>query len=861
MANAASARPPAARRPGSRTLAWIAAAALALAVTSPAPVAAQEPDPIHSPSAAPATPSAELTSPPPAEPDSQSTEPVEPPAGEPAQAAEPPAPQPAESVEPPASSAAPPAEVLELPATVPLKGVLLVTPVEAPAQTGAPRQADSGRTVRLVTAEGASVELTGEAVAEARSGDRFHGTVVVEQAVADAVEEQAPEPLPRKAADLAELVADASAGLDQPLQVMAASTSTIVKPSSTAKAHTVDVIYLHAEGQPTPSSADAEAAVARLSEFWNSESGGQISEISLSGELMTRTVAASLLCEAEELWSYAAGPEGFQRTSTQPAGTPDSYYWAGSHTAHLVVLVPGDSCGEGNGLGTIGSAIHSGGATWAAVDPADPLTWDGVVFHEIGHNLGLDHSGATICAKPIVDGPSCSISEYADYYDVMGGGYSSGPFTNSKNVAALNVGHKALLNALPRGSDLLTVEAKGGLDQQFTLAPAGETTGLRGLEVVDPLNGDKLYVEYRSGAGRDAASFYTVYSAARPWNPTYAPGVRVLKLRSAAQGGGTTVLRRWQDSTAALSYRAGDEFRSRTANAAGEEGVRITVTSATSDEAVVEVSFATPPVESRAPTISGTPRIGITLTASPGSWTPGASFDYQWLVGGTEVAGATDRAFVPRTADLGKVVEVRVTGALAGFESVTRTSAATAKVLPLLSLKTRKPTISGTPRIGVKLTVKPGAWTAGTAFSYQWLVAGKAVKGATASTFVPRSSDKGKRITVRVTGVKPGYRSATATSKSSSKVLKLRTLKTDTPKISGSAKAGSRLTAKPGKWTSGTKLTYQWLVGGTAVAGATSSSFVPQPADLGRTVKVTVTGTKAGYKTTSKTSKPTRAVS
>jgi surface antigen len=55
-------------------------------------------------------------------------------------------------------------------------------------------------------------------------------------------------------------------------------------------------------------------------------------------------------------------------------------------------------------------------------------------------------------------------------------------------------------------------------------------------------------------------------------------------------------------------------------------------------------------------------------------------------------------------------------------------------------------------------------------------------------------------------------------------------------------------------------LHYQWKQNGVTIAGATSSSYTPTPADVGKTMTVTVTGTKGGYTTASKTSSPTAAV-
>ena len=49
-------------------------------------------------------------------------------------------------------------------------------------------------------------------------------------------------------------------------------------------------------------------------------------------------------------------------------------------------------------------------------------------------------------------------------------------------------------------------------------------------------------------------------------------------------------------------------------------------------------------------------------------------------------------------------------------------------------------------------------------------------------------------------------------------------------------------------------LSYQWKRGGTAISGATSATYKTVSADAGKAITVTVTGTKAGYTTLSKTS-------
>jgi hypothetical protein len=67
--------------------------------------------------------------------------------------------------------------------------------------------------------------------------------------------------------------------------------------------------------------------------------------------------------------------------------------------------------------------------------------------------------------------------------------------------------------------------------------------------------------------------------------------------------------------------------------------LRVTQTSAaTVTVAADTLSFLT----ARVPTISGTAKIGLTLTAVPGAWIPSATtISYQWSLDGTLVSGAT----------------------------------------------------------------------------------------------------------------------------------------------------------------------------------------------------------------------------
>jgi hypothetical protein len=263
------------------------------------------------------------------------------------------------------------------------------------------------------------------------------------------------------------------------------------------------------------------------------------------------------------------------------------------------------------------------------------------------------------------------------------------------------------------------------------------------------------------------------------------------------------------------------------------------------------------------PTITGTPKVGETLTADEGTWTPdGVAFTYQWRADGTAIAGATAKTYVPTAAEVGKRVQVTVTGTKAGYRTTFATSQATAPVAPAAAspvVNTVAPTLSGTPTVGQTMTVSPGTWTpAGVTFTYQWMADGVAIAGANSSTFAPGSSRVGKKLSVAVTGAKTGYTSVTVTTAESAPVAQLPVLGYAVPTITGTAKVGETLTANEGTWTpDGVTFAYQWYAEGVLVSGATAKTYVLTAADLGKRMQVRVTGSKSGYVNTYATSAPT----
>ena len=164
------------------------------------------------------------------------------------------------------------------------------------------------------------------------------------------------------------------------------------------------------------------------------------------------------------------------------------------------------------------------------------------------------------------------------------------------------------------------------------------------------------------------------------------------------------------------------------------------------------------------PTISGTPSMGQTLTAVPGTWAPeGVTFAYQWRSNGSPIASGTTENLL-LTADLvGTTIDVVVTGTAPGVGNESATSASVVVAAGVLT--TALPVIVGEASIGNTLTADPGTWgPAPVALSYQWLRDGAPIADATDSTYLLTFADAGNAVSVRVTGTKSGYTPASRTS-------------------------------------------------------------------------------------------------
>ena len=133
-----------------------------------------------------------------------------------------------------------------------------------------------------------------------------------------------------------------------------------------------------------------------------------------------------------------------------------------------------------------------------------------------------------------------------------------------------------------------------------------------------------------------------------------------------------------------------------------------------------------------------------------------ATFEYQWIAGGSDIDGATGSSYLLTSSEQGQTIKVKVSFTDDRNNAETRTSVPTVAVAAAPNREaTGSPTIAGSPQ--VRETLK--ADTANIAdedglddvsYSYQWLAAGSNIDGATGSSFTLTASQQGQTIQVRV---------------------------------------------------------------------------------------------------------------
>jgi hypothetical protein len=162
------------------------------------------------------------------------------------------------------------------------------------------------------------------------------------------------------------------------------------------------------------------------------------------------------------------------------------------------------------------------------------------------------------------------------------------------------------------------------------------------------------------------------------------------------------------------------------------------------------------------PTVTGVKAVGQTLRVVNGSWLPAPdTFTYVWKRGGVAISLATASSYVLQAADVGQSITVSVTTVKAGYVSVVTTGTTVGVVVLGTFVRTPVPTILGRPIVGNVLTAKAGSWSPRATLKYVWMRDGKPIVGAILKKYVLTSDDRGRGITLEVTGTRPGFTSVT----------------------------------------------------------------------------------------------------
>ena len=269
-------------------------------------------------------------------------------------------------------------------------------------------------------------------------------------------------------------------------------------------------------------------------------------------------------------------------------------------------------------------------------------------------------------------------------------------------------------------------------------------------------------------------------------------------------------------------------------------------------------------------TITGTNTWGQTLTANVTN-TNSATLSYQWYsttsttaIGGTAIADATENTYKIDKSLVGKYIYVVVTASKTNYNKVTwsditdttNKTATVAKQALSVTANAATATYDGKEH-NATVKVNSASWdgktiVSGTSTSYGNTVTSAGVTGKTYNLLPSRTAQGTTSISYKITGGSyyNDFKGASSVSINPSSGL------SGSVTIKGTNIWGNTLTASVTNTNSAT-LSYQWyyttnttVTGGTAIANATSSTYVIDKSLVGKYIYVVVTASKANYNNT-----------
>ncbi|MFD1860393.1 hypothetical protein EHW97_14920 [Aeromicrobium camelliae] len=249
-----------------------------------------------------------------------------------------------------------------------------------------------------------------------------------------------------------------------------------------------------------------------------------------------------------------------------------------------------------------------------------------------------------------------------------------------------------------------------------------------------------------------------------------------------------------------------------------------------------------PPLEvTDGPSITGTPQVGQTLTATPATFneTEGVTLSHQWLADGEPIAGATNVTYALTAAEEGATITYVTTATRAadGAELASQPSNALGPVegveLPEFTVE-EQPTIEGDTQVGETITATPATFsdTEGVTVEHQWYADDTLIEGANGPTLTLDRSHEGAMISYATKGTRTidGAEATSERTEEIGPVVPVELMLTGQPTITGRPFIGEELTVTPAPVTDDrADITYQWYVGEgeefTPIEGATETTL------------------------------------
>ncbi|MBK9236503.1 MAG: Ig-like domain-containing protein [Rhodoferax sp.] len=250
--------------------------------------------------------------------------------------------------------------------------------------------------------------------------------------------------------------------------------------------------------------------------------------------------------------------------------------------------------------------------------------------------------------------------------------------------------------------------------------------------------------------------------------------------------------------------------------------------------------------------LAGTATQGQTLTAVTTTLADADGLgvlSYQWLRGGTVVAGSTNSSYTLGQSDVGQTLSVRVayTDGLGTAESVL--SSATSAVANINDAPTGSVIIVGQASEGQLLVANTNLLADPDglgAFSYQWLRNATPITGATSSSYLVATGDIGATLTAKVSYLDGGGTIETLTSSATAPITNANDAPTGAVTLVGTLAEGQTITANTSTLADADGLgafSYQWLRSGTPIAGSTNPSYLVTASDVGLIINVRISYT------------------